>query len=80
MFCNLIQYINVKFHLIGHNMGVISYNETPIKKVILSGITTISTDFVMMGVIVAEMVRCVTDKQVAVPFRITERNSLWQWF
>ncbi len=29
-------------------LGVISYNETPLKKIILNGITTISTDFQMM--------------------------------
>lgn len=62
--------------LIGEDIGVISYNETPIKKIILNGITTISTDFVMMGEIAAEMVRCGTDKHVAVPFQVTERNSL----
>ena len=34
---------------IGEQIGVISYNETPLKKIILDGITTISTDFKMMG-------------------------------
>ncbi len=30
---------------VGKDVGVISYNETPLKKIILNGITTISTDF-----------------------------------
>ncbi len=34
---------------VGKQIGVISYNETPLKKIILNGITTISTDFQMMG-------------------------------
>lgn len=34
---------------VGKDIGVISYNETPIMKFILDGITTISTDFKMMG-------------------------------
>ncbi len=34
---------------VGKYVGVISYNETPLKKIILNGITTISTDFQMMG-------------------------------
>ena len=34
---------------VGKDVGVISYNETPLKKIILNGITTVSTDFMMMG-------------------------------
>src|SRR5690606_38509530 len=34
---------------VGKDVGVISYNETPLKKIILDGITTISSDFQMMG-------------------------------
>lgn len=34
---------------VGKQVGVISYNETPLKKIILNGITTISTDFHLMG-------------------------------
>ncbi|MCH5688717.1 substrate-binding domain-containing protein [Niabella sp. W65] len=34
---------------IGKDIGVISYNETPLKKLILQGITTFSTDFEEMG-------------------------------
>src|ERR1700744_6047094 len=41
---------------IGQDVGVISYNETPIKKIILDGITTISTDFEMMGRVAAELI------------------------
>jgi hypothetical protein len=34
---------------VGKHVGVISYNETPSKKIILNGITTISTDFHFIG-------------------------------
>ncbi|MCH5599282.1 substrate-binding domain-containing protein [Niabella ginsengisoli] len=34
---------------IGQDIGVISYNETPLKKLILQGVTTFSTDFEEMG-------------------------------
>lgn len=34
---------------IGKHIGVISYNETPLKKIILNGITTISKDFKKLG-------------------------------
>ena len=36
--------------VIGKQVGIISYNETPLKKIILNGITTISTDFEAMGI------------------------------
>ena len=41
---------------LGNDFGIISYNETPLKKVVENGITTISTDFEAMGKIVASMI------------------------
>jgi len=41
---------------LGVDFGIISYNETPLKKVVENGITTISTDFNAMGTILAEMI------------------------
>ena len=61
---------------IGEDIGVISYNETPLKKIILNGITTISTDFKLMGQKAAEMVLTSNKEHVANPFRVTLRNSL----
>lgn len=42
--------------VLGKDFGVISYNETPLKKVVENGITTISTDFKQMGTTLAHMV------------------------
>ncbi|WP_368077636.1 GntR family transcriptional regulator [Mucilaginibacter sp. L3T2-6] len=61
---------------IGEDIGVISYNETPLKKIILNGITTISTDFKQMGKKAAEMVLTSSKEHAANPFRVTVRNSL----
>lgn len=61
---------------VGKNVGIISYNETPWKRFLLDGITTISTDFKKMGEIAAEMVLTNEKKQVEVPFALTLRNSL----
>ena len=33
----------------GRDFGIVSYNETPLKEVLCGGITTISTDFRLMG-------------------------------
>lgn len=41
---------------LGKDYGIISYNETPLKKVVENGITTISTDFAAMGRILAQMI------------------------
>ena len=61
---------------IGEKVGIISYNETPIKKIILNGITTISTDFAQMGITAAELIKSNSKEQVQVPFKLTLRASL----
>jgi DNA-binding transcriptional regulator YhcF (GntR family) len=61
---------------VGRDIGVISYNETPLKKIILNGITTISTNFRMMGEKAAEMVLNNTREHLAIHFQVTCRNSL----
>jgi DNA-binding transcriptional regulator YhcF (GntR family) len=61
---------------VGKQVGIISYNETPIKKIILNGITTISTDFAEMGRMAARLVLQGSKEQLAVPFYLTMRNSL----
>lgn len=61
---------------VGEDVGVISYNETPLKKIILNGITTISTDFKAMGEKAAELVLTHSTEHIAIPFRVTHRDSL----
>lgn len=61
---------------VGKNVGVISYNETPIKKIILDGITTISTDFQMMGEKTAQLILEHSTEHIPIPFYLTLRASL----
>ena len=61
---------------VGKDVGVISYNETPLKKIILNGITTISTDFEAMGEETAKIIQENTLRHVEVPFYLTLRSSL----
>lgn len=61
---------------VGKDIGVISYNETPIKKIILDGITTISTDFKYMGAKAADLIKNNSNKHVEVPFNYTKRCSV----
>ena len=61
---------------IGEEVGVISYNETNIKKIILNGITTISTDFKMIGEKAAELILHNSTEHVEAGFHLTLRPSL----
>lgn len=61
---------------VGKDVGVISYNETPLKKIMLKGITTVSTDFHMMGQKAAELILTHSTEHVELPFYLTMRASL----
>ena len=61
---------------VGKHVGVISYNETPLKKIILNGITTISTDFQMMGEKAAQLILDQSTAHIKIPFYLTVRASL----
>jgi len=62
--------------ILGKELGIISYNETPLKKLLLNGITTISTDFFQMGEIAARLVHDNSKQHFEVPFYLTKRASL----
>lgn len=62
--------------LVGKEVGVISYNETALKKIILNGITTISTDFEAMGLETAKIIQENNSRHVHIPFKLTVRESL----
>ncbi len=60
----------------GRDVGVISYNETPMKKYVKNGITVISTDFELMGKTAAEFVVTGNPIQFEVPTTLKIRSSL----
>ncbi|PRZ26087.1 GntR family transcriptional regulator [Flavobacterium granuli] len=61
---------------LGSDYGIISYNETALKKVVENGITTISTDFEAMGEILAQMVLKGKKEQIENKCSLIIRNSL----
>jgi DNA-binding transcriptional regulator YhcF (GntR family) len=61
---------------LGTDFGIISYNETPLKKVVSNGITTISTDFTTMGKLLAQMVLTGKKEQIENRNALIIRNSL----
>ncbi|MFK8163983.1 MAG: GntR family transcriptional regulator [Lewinella sp.] len=58
------------------DVGIISYNETSLKEVLLDGITVISTDFEKLGKTAAELILKNEKKHLANPFQLIQRNSL----
>ncbi|MFT4860432.1 MAG: DNA-binding transcriptional regulator YhcF (GntR family) [Algoriphagus sp.] len=62
---------------LGQDVGVISYNETPLKEILADGITTISTDFSHMGRSIAEQILGKEDKiPIKNPFKLYLRKSI----
>jgi DNA-binding transcriptional regulator YhcF (GntR family) len=61
---------------LGTDFGIISYNETPLKKVVENGITTISTHFEDMGQILAQMILKGKKEQIENKSNLIIRNSL----
>jgi DNA-binding LacI/PurR family transcriptional regulator len=57
-------------------VGIISYNDTPLKEVLLDGITAISTDFHKLGEQAALMILNRQKQQFDNPFYVIPRNSL----
>lgn len=60
----------------GIDVGIISYNETPMKKFIYKGITVISTDFDALGKKAAQFVISDEPMQIHIPTKLIIRKSL----
>jgi DNA-binding transcriptional regulator YhcF (GntR family) len=71
---NLIEQIRDKEFTLGKDIGVISYNDTPLKS--LLGITVVSTDFKIMGETASQMILNNEKGKVKVPFNFIDRNSI----
>ncbi|MEO9869410.1 GntR family transcriptional regulator [Ekhidna sp.] len=73
---NLIKAIREKGLKTGDDVGIISYNETPLKEILENGITVMTTDFKAMGKAVANMIKSKKLIQEKNDFVFIERNSL----
>ena len=71
---NLVKQIRASNLKLGKNIGVISYNDTPLKE--LLGITVVSTDFVKMGETAAEMILNNKKGNIKNSFNFIDRNSI----
>lgn len=71
----LVEYARSSGMEIGSDLGIVSYNETPLKKIAANGISVLSTDFNEMGNQMAEMVLN-NDKGIKYnTFRFIDRKS-----
>lgn len=60
----------------GVEFGIISYNDTPLKEILAGGITTLSTDFRLMGKTMASLINKKEIEVIDNPWSLTIRKSL----
>lgn len=60
----------------GKDVGVVAYNDNPVKEILEDGITTISTNHDEIGRTAAEMILTKNFCRIKSPFRFIKRNSL----
>lgn len=74
--CNLIKKSRDKKLTIGKDIGIISYNDSPLKEILLDGITVISTDHNQMGETAARLILDNRNEKIKNPFVMIRRGSL----
>jgi len=73
---NLIKLCASEKRKVGADIGILSYNETPLKEILLDGITVLSTDHSKMGEMVATLILENRREKLKNPFRLIKRASL----
>jgi len=72
---HLINSLRESKYILGKDIGIISYNDTPLKPIVANGITTISTDFKLMGLTIARMILNNKKDQIENPCYLIRRDS-----
>jgi len=62
--------------VLGTDVGIVSFNDTVLKEVVAGGITTISTDFQLMGQTLARMIQERSGEKIRNHSALIRRNSL----
>ncbi len=73
---NLIKNCRAAKLKLGKDVGIISYNDTPLKEILSEGISVISTDHALMGETAARMIMENRTEKIKNPFHLILRNSL----
>jgi DNA-binding transcriptional regulator YhcF (GntR family) len=61
---------------LGKDIGIVAYNDTPVKEILEDGISTISTNHNEIGRLAAEMILKKTFSRIKSPFAFIQRKSL----
>lgn len=64
-----------KGYVIGRDLCIISYNDSPINELVLGGLTTVSTDFEMMGELAARMILSKSMAKIKSDFHLIRRAT-----
>lgn len=72
----LLRVCKIRGWKLGQDVGVIAYNETPLKEVIRDGITVISCNFSMMANEMSKFIHNRTSVQEEIPISLINRKSL----
>jgi DNA-binding transcriptional regulator YhcF (GntR family) len=76
---NLVRLVKMaaeKDFQLGKDVGIVSFNDTVLKEVVAGGITTISTDFQLMGQTLARMIQDRSTEKIRNHSSLIRRNSL----
>lgn len=73
---SIIKFARKKNLKIGKDIGIVSFNDTPLKEVLEGGISVISTNFIRMGSLAAELILEKRKLKVRNEFSFIRRNSL----
>ncbi len=72
----VIEYCEENEKILGRDIGILSYNDTPMKRFVKSGISCISTDFTKMGKLAGEWLMNENQVQKVLSTNYIKRNSL----
>ena len=73
---SIIKKVKEKKFKIKRDIGIISFNESPLKEIIEGGITTISTNFSMMWKKLAAMIESNNRTLIENEIKLISRNSI----
>jgi DNA-binding LacI/PurR family transcriptional regulator len=73
---SLLNLVRDRRLILGKDIGVVSYNETPLKEFIAGGLSVVSTDFAAMSTQAGKLLKSGTIVQLPNPFRYIKRGSL----
>lgn len=71
----ILRAAKLKNYEIGKDIGIISYNDSPINEIVLNGLTTFSTDYRLMGELAAKMILEKSFRKIRCHFKLIQRST-----